>query len=206
MAGGGSRDKKMQKIGPLTDDLWPNGRPVEESVDQFIGVGNLKRPSRVISLTVLLHSLKTLHIPASRDHFGLDFGLIEGFGVDLGTLWARVSFWKGFQIWVLLLSDHAPQAWIQPHFCASKLQVGLHSLSFGFSLISVHFLHFSFLGWLLGERQAPPGLRASTLLSHLSLSKQRLAERWGMTRPSSVLSKTISDTSKSSPKGKSSWG
>ena len=40
---------------------------------------------------VLLHTLKTLHILASRDNFGLDFGLIEGFGVDLGTL-LRLGF------------------------------------------------------------------------------------------------------------------
>ena len=75
-AEGGSRDKKMQKIGPLT---------VDQAVDRFVGAGNLKSPLRVISLTVLFHSLKTLQIPASRYHFGLDFGLIEGFGVDFRT-------------------------------------------------------------------------------------------------------------------------
>ncbi|RVW63064.1 hypothetical protein CK203_063240 [Vitis vinifera] len=42
-----------------------------------------------------------------------------------------------------------------------------------------------FVGWLLGERRAPLGLRASALLSHLSLSKRRLAEKralrvWGL--------------------------
>ncbi|RVX03990.1 hypothetical protein CK203_021714 [Vitis vinifera] len=57
-----------------------------------------------------------------------------------------------------------------------------------------------------GERRGPPGLRASALLSHLSLSRQRLPERRGMTRPSSVLSKIISDTNKNSPRGKSSQG
>ncbi|RVW36986.1 hypothetical protein CK203_099636 [Vitis vinifera] len=43
-----------------------------------------------------------------------------------------------------------------------------------------------FVGWLLGDRWAPPRLRASALLSHLSLSKWRLAERRGMKRPSSA--------------------
>ena len=59
---------------------------VDQAVDRFVGAGNLKSPLRVISLNVLLHPLKTLHIPASRDNFWLDFGLIKGFGVDLGTL------------------------------------------------------------------------------------------------------------------------
>ncbi|KAL6342200.1 hypothetical protein AAG906_006814 [Vitis piasezkii] len=54
-----------------------------------------------------------------------------------------------------------------------------------------------------GERWAPLGLKASALLSHLSLSRRRLAKRRGMTRPSSIRLKTISATSKSSPKGKS---
>ncbi|KAL6313630.1 hypothetical protein AAG906_008135 [Vitis piasezkii] len=56
------------------------------------------------------------------------------------------------------------------------------------------------------ERRAPQGLRASALLSHLSLSRRRLAERRGMTWPSSVRLKTISATSKNLPKGKSSQG
>ena len=64
---------------------------IDQAVDRFVGAGNLKRPPRVIFFTVLLHSLKTLHIPASRDHFGLDFRLIEGLGVDLGTL-LRLGF------------------------------------------------------------------------------------------------------------------
>ncbi|KAL6341505.1 hypothetical protein AAG906_032625 [Vitis piasezkii] len=38
---------------------------------------------------------------------------------------------------------------------------------------------------MIGKRRAPLGLRASALLSHLSLSRQRLARRRGMTRPSS---------------------
>ena len=87
---------------------------VDQAVDRFVRAGNLNRPPRVIFLTVLLHSLKTLHIPASRDNFGLDFGLIEGFGVDLGTL-LRLGFIlkpKVFQFWELFLSDRAPQAWI----------------------------------------------------------------------------------------------
>ncbi|RVW35156.1 hypothetical protein CK203_085919 [Vitis vinifera] len=66
---------------------------------------------------------------------------------------------------------------------------------------------FSFISVRLGLRRwAPPRLRASVLLSHINLSKWRLVERRGMTRPSLVPSKTISDTSKSSPKGKSSQG
>ena len=81
--GRGSRDKKMQKF--YTIDHWPSSRSVEELVDRFVEAGNLKRPPRVISLTVFLISLKTLHLLASRDYFGLILGLIEGFGVDFGT-------------------------------------------------------------------------------------------------------------------------
>ena len=68
-----------------------SGRQVHEPVDRFVEAGNLKSPLRVIFFTGLIHSLKTLHIPASRDHFGLDFGLIEGLGVDLGML-LRLGF------------------------------------------------------------------------------------------------------------------
>ncbi|RVW93887.1 Retrovirus-related Pol polyprotein from transposon RE1 [Vitis vinifera] len=57
-----------------------------------------------------------------------------------------------------------------------------------------------------GERRTPLGLRASALLSHLSLSRWRLAERRGMTPPSLVPSKIISNTNKNSTKGKSSQG
>ena len=88
-----------------------------------------------------------------------------------------------------------------------RLLVGLHPLSFGFSFISVRFLHFfPFFGWRLGERRAPLGLRASALLNHLSLSRRRLAERRGMTRPSSVPLKIINNTNKNLPRGKSFQG
>ena len=56
------------------------------------------------------------------------------------------------------------------------LLVWFHSpfLDFSFS--------FQFVGWLLGERRAPPRLRASALLSHLSLSRRGLVKRRGMTQ------------------------
>ncbi|RVW73503.1 hypothetical protein CK203_060022 [Vitis vinifera] len=63
MIGGGSRDKKMQKI-------WP----VDQAVDRFVGAGNLKRPPTLHFSPVLLHTLKTLHIPTSRSFRG-DFSL-----------------------------------------------------------------------------------------------------------------------------------
>ncbi|KAL6311011.1 hypothetical protein AAG906_018996 [Vitis piasezkii] len=47
-----------------------------------IGALTIERPRALFFFTVLLHSLKTLHITASRDHFRLDFGLIEGFWLD----------------------------------------------------------------------------------------------------------------------------
>ena len=72
----GSRDKKIPKIGALT---------VDQAVDRFVGAENLKKPPRVIYFTVFLFSLKTLHLPTSKDYFGLILGPIEGFEVDFGT-------------------------------------------------------------------------------------------------------------------------
>nr|CAN68883.1 hypothetical protein VITISV_015907 [Vitis vinifera] len=82
--GGKHETRKCKKIGPLTDD---------QAVDRFVGAGNLKRPPALHFSPVFLHTLKTLHILASRR-----------------------------------------------------------------------------------ERQPPPRLRASALLSHLSLSRRRLTE------------------------------
>ena len=63
------------------------------------------------------------------------------------------------------------------------LQVGVCSLLFDFILLLNFSICLPFVGWLLGERWAPPRLRASALLSHLSLSRRKLVERRGMTQP-----------------------
>ena len=82
-ARGGSRDKKKhKKIGALT---------VDQAVDRFVGARDLKRLPRFIFSIVLLHSLKTLHIPASRDQFGQDLGPFAGLIVDFGTF-LRLGF------------------------------------------------------------------------------------------------------------------
>ncbi|RVW84461.1 Retrovirus-related Pol polyprotein from transposon RE1 [Vitis vinifera] len=57
------------------------------------------------------------------------------------------------------------------------LRVGVCSLLFDFILLLDSFFSFPFIGWLQGKRRAPPRLKASALLSHLSLSRWRLAER-----------------------------
>ncbi|KAL6312256.1 hypothetical protein AAG906_022801 [Vitis piasezkii] len=49
--------RKCKKIGSLT---------IDQAVDRFVGAGNLKRPPALHFSPVLLHTLKTLHIPASR--------------------------------------------------------------------------------------------------------------------------------------------
>ena len=83
----------------MTVDRWPGGWPVEEPVDQFVGAGNLKSPLVLHFSHFLLHSLPPLHIPASRGHFRLDFGLIEGLDLFLGRIWARALIWNpGFQL------------------------------------------------------------------------------------------------------------
>ena len=58
---------------------------VDQAVNRFFEAKNLKTPHRVISFIVLLLSLKTLHLPASRDYFRFILELIEGFGMDFGT-------------------------------------------------------------------------------------------------------------------------
>ena len=97
-----------------------------------------------------------------------------------------------------------PQGWFSFISVRLGLRVGDCSFSFHFILLLDSSFSFPFIGWLQGERRAPPRLKASVLLSHLSLSRRRLAERRGMTQPSSVRSKTISATSKNLPRGKSS--
>ena len=93
MVGGGSRDKKKQKeIETLTIDRWL--LTVDQAVDRFVEAGDLKRLLRFIFSTVRLHSLKTLHIPVSRDQFGQDFGPISGLGVDF-----EMFLRPGFRIW-----------------------------------------------------------------------------------------------------------
>ena len=96
-AGGGSRDKKMQQNLEkltvdhdrwlLTVDRWPSSRLVEEPVDRFVGVENLKRPpARFIS-----------HISSSRACRPFTYLLLEAFlGWFLVWLKAWTWFWEGF--------------------------------------------------------------------------------------------------------------
>ncbi|RVW22529.1 Retrovirus-related Pol polyprotein from transposon RE1 [Vitis vinifera] len=126
---------------------------VDQAVDRFVEAGDLKRLPRFIFSTVLLHSLKTLHIPASRDQLGLDLGPFEGLGVDFGTF----NF-----IYVRL-----------------GLLVGFLSLMFGFVLYSDFISSFSAFLMAPRRRRLPLRLRASALLSHLSLSRRRLTKRRG---------------------------
>ena len=91
-AGGGSRDKKMQKFWKnwpltMTIDRWPSGRPVKEPIDRFVEVGNLKSPPTLHFSPAFLHSLKLLYIHASISHFWPDFGPIASCGLDFGTPW-----------------------------------------------------------------------------------------------------------------------
>ena len=122
----------------------------------------------------------------------------------------RLGFWfetQGFSFWECFFSALRASGLVQLHFREPRasglwllLLVSFHSLFLDSSF------SFMFIWWHQGERQAPPGLRASALLSHLSSSRRRLVERWGMTRSSSVQLKTISATSKNLPRGKSSQG
>ncbi|RVW28606.1 Retrovirus-related Pol polyprotein from transposon RE1 [Vitis vinifera] len=136
------KTRKCQKNGPLT---------VDQAVDRFVGARNLKRPPTLHFSHVLLYTLKTLHILASKNQFGQDLGPFAGFGVDFGMH--------------LRLGALRASGW-----CLLSL-VWFHSL---FGLL---FLPIPFVGWRLGERQLPSRLRASALLSHLSPNKLRLAER-----------------------------
>ena len=72
---------KIWKNWPLTTtvDRWPGEQPVRWGWE-------FKPPSPALHFShFLLHSLKSLHIPASRIHFWPDFGPIAGCGLDFGT-------------------------------------------------------------------------------------------------------------------------
>ena len=58
---------------------------VDQAVDWFVGAGNLKSLLALHFSPVLLHSLKPLHIHASRRPFLPDFESIIGCGLDFGT-------------------------------------------------------------------------------------------------------------------------
>ncbi|RVW26175.1 hypothetical protein CK203_109170 [Vitis vinifera] len=105
---------------------------VDQAVDQFVEAGDLKRLLRFIFSTVRLHSLKTLHIPISRDRFGQDFGPISGLGVDF-EMFNTISMSLG-------------------------LLVGFHSPLFGF-VLSFDFIS-SFFAFLMAPRRETTASRA----------------------------------------------
>ncbi|RVW74396.1 Retrovirus-related Pol polyprotein from transposon RE1 [Vitis vinifera] len=97
--------KKQNSVALSTAEaeyIAAGGRPVVEPVDRFVGAGNLKGPCASVFFTVLHCSLKTLHLPAFRDQFGLFLGPISGFGVIFYTilrlefhLWTDLDFGSG---------------------------------------------------------------------------------------------------------------
>ncbi|RVW50023.1 Retrovirus-related Pol polyprotein from transposon RE1 [Vitis vinifera] len=96
--------------------------------------------------------------------------------------------YSGFSFWERLLSAHPPRV-----YSASSLspRAWVGGCSFLFDFILVLAFSSPSVHWMApSKRRALPGLRASALLSHLSLSR-RSSERRGMTRPSSVRLKTI---------------
>ena len=84
MARGGSRGKKMQKL-----DCW------SLTVDQAVDLLDIKSPFALHFSPVLLHTLKTFHIPTSRSQFWQDFGPIAGCGFDFGLIWNPVFQFLG---------------------------------------------------------------------------------------------------------------
>ena len=75
---------------------------VDQAVDRFVGDRNLKGARASVFSTVFHHFLKTLHLPAFRDQFGLFLGPISGFGVIFDTilrlgfhLWTDLDFGSG---------------------------------------------------------------------------------------------------------------
>ncbi|KAL6321517.1 hypothetical protein AAG906_019697 [Vitis piasezkii] len=136
--------------------------------------------------TVLHRSLKTLHLPAFRDQFGLFFGPISGFRVIFDTI-LRL----GFHPWT---------------------DLGQGFRVCGCIFISAFILcldsFFTSFASLMAPRRETGTSKAQgkRLLSHLSPSRRRLAERRGMTPHSSVRMRTINATSKNLLRGKSSQG
>ncbi|KAL6335988.1 hypothetical protein AAG906_003615 [Vitis piasezkii] len=123
---------------PMGFQLKGQGRIMRQENQSTVRWGNLKAPVLHFS-PAFLHSLKPLHISASRSHFWPDFGPIVGCGLDFGTF---ISVRLG-------------------------LRVGVCSFLFDFILLLDFSFFFPFVGWHLGERRAPPRLRASALLTDL---------------------------------------
>ena len=95
-----TRQENARKFGNF--DRWPWPLTVDQAVDRFVGAGNLKRPPTLHFSPVFLHTLKTLHIPATKSQFWQDLIPFPGCGVDFGTFWVygfdlkpRVSVFRG---------------------------------------------------------------------------------------------------------------
>ena len=154
-------------------------------VDRFFRARNLKSPLRFISrlFSSIAWSLFTSLLPEVS--FGQISDWLQVVDLILGCLEVKVLIWyQGFSFWEWFLSAPRASRLVQLHLRVPRasgwwlfLLVWFHSpfLDFSFS--------FQFVGWLLGEKRAPPRLRASALLSHLSLSRRKLVERRGMTQP-----------------------
>ena len=160
-------------------------------VHRFVGSGDLKRLPRFVFSPVSSGSSRVLPIQLPRSDFwgycsrlwALDW-FLEARVLDLGQLLLISHIIISFST---ILAHLGFQLWV------------LLSLPTSF-LLSLSF------SWLLGKSRLPLGHRTSAQLSHLSLVRQRLAERRGLKRHSSVWMRTINATSKNLLRGKSSQG
>ncbi|RVW67597.1 Retrovirus-related Pol polyprotein from transposon RE1 [Vitis vinifera] len=168
--------------GTMDIGLWyPKGDNFEligYSDADFAGC-KVERKSTSDTCHFLGHSLVSWH---SNNQNSVALSTAEAEYIAVGLCCAQILWMKqtlGFNFWECFFSAPLSSGLVQLHLCAPRAS---------------------------GEKRAPPGLRASALLSHISLSRRRLPERRGMTRPFSVRLKIINATSKSSPRGKSSRG
>ncbi|RVW28774.1 Retrovirus-related Pol polyprotein from transposon RE1 [Vitis vinifera] len=114
------------------------------------------------------------HVPIKCDNTSATFQKIRPFT----SLLLEVSFGKiSDRLQVVDLILGRLEGWFSFISVRLGLQVGVCSFLFEFILLLNFSFSLQFIGWLLCERQAPLGLRASALLSYLNLSRRRLVER-----------------------------
>ncbi|KAL6325938.1 hypothetical protein AAG906_038429 [Vitis piasezkii] len=169
--------------GTMDIGLWyPKGDNFEligYSDADFAGC-KVERKSTSGTCHFLGHSLVSWH---SKKQNSVALSTAEAEYIVAGLCCAQILWMKQTLSDFNLIFEHVPikcdntSGWFSFISVCLGLWVGGCSFLFDFILFLDSFFSFPFIRWLQGERRAPPGLKASALLSHLSQSRRRLAQR-----------------------------
>ena len=107
-----------KKLENVTVDHWPSGRPVEEPVDRFVGVGNLKGPRASVFFSLFSA------IPQNRSSSRLQRSVWVIPRTDL-RFWS--VFWRDFEARVSSLDGFGLRIWTGCSLFARHLLVLLIS-------------------------------------------------------------------------------